>query len=128
MAVIDLDHFKIINDQNGHVIGDEVLKSVAIALHDSATVRSYRLGGEEFIVFLCGSETECEAELRRQAITTIVAEKFPYLSGPVTASMGFVNLIGDESFAALYERADKLMYKAKNAGRNRSVTEKMLSF
>lgn len=119
LAVIDLDHFKAVNDLNGHSTGDEVLKAVASALQASPMVRAYRLGGEEFVLLLRGADAEFHAELRRQAIPAIVAHAVVGLEQPVTASMGIIGIVGDEDFATLYERADKLLYEAKNAGRNR---------
>ncbi len=123
LAVIDIDHFKRINDQNGHSVGDEVLRSVAKALQAGSNIRAYRLGGEEFVLLLRGSDAEHQAELRRQAIPLVVAQTVAGLAQPVTASMGFTNLAENESFMTLYERADKLLYEAKSAGRNRSANE-----
>ncbi len=120
LAVIDLDHFKSINDVNGHTVGDEVLKAVANALQASPSVRAYRLGGEEFVLLLRGSDADIQAELRRQAIPAIVARTVSGLERPVTASMGVTDLLGNEDFATVYARADKLLYEAKSAGRNRT--------
>lgn len=122
LAVIDLDHFKAINDRNGHGVGDEVLRATASALQKSPTVRAYRLGGEEFVLLLRGADANNQAELRRQAIPAIVAHTISGLGQPVTASMGVTDLADDESFASVYERADKLLYEAKSAGRNRTRT------
>ncbi len=120
LAVIDIDHFKAINDINGHSIGDEVLKAVANALQPGPSVRAYRLGGEEFVLLLRGDDADTQAELRRQAIPAIVARTVPGFKRTVTASMGVTGILGDEDFATLYERADKLLYEAKSAGRNRT--------
>lgn len=118
LAVIDLDHFKAINDGYGHSVGDEVLKAVAVALKASPNVRAYRLGGEEFLLLLRGHDVDAQAEFRRQAIPATVANAVPGLAGLVTASMGITLISGDEGFTKLYERADKLLYEAKSAGRN----------
>jgi diguanylate cyclase (GGDEF)-like protein len=118
LAVIDLDHFKAINDGYGHSVGDEVLKAVAVALKAGPNVRAYRLGGEEFLLLLRGHDVDVQAEFRRQAIPATVANAVPGLAGLVTASMGITPISGDESFTTLYERADKLLYEAKSAGRN----------
>lgn len=120
LAIIDLDHFKAINDVHGHAVGDEVLRAVANALQAGPGVRAYRLGGEEFVLLLRGDDADIQAELRRQAIPAVVANTVPGLERPVTASMGVTNLFGDEGFAKPYERADKLLYEAKSAGRNRT--------
>ncbi|ODS56817.1 MAG: diguanylate cyclase [Agrobacterium sp. SCN 61-19] len=120
LAVVDLDHFKAINDGYGHHIGDEVLKAVAVALEAGPDVRAYRLGGEEFLLVLRGNDVEKEAERRREAIPTTVAGAVPVVQGLVTATMGITFISGGESFPRLYERADKLLYEAKSAGRNRT--------
>ncbi len=120
LAVIDLDHFKAINDVNGHSVGDEVLKAVATALQSGPNVRAYRLGGEEFVLLLRGEDAEIQAELRRKAIPAAVARMVSGLERPVTASMGVAALSGDQGFATFYDRADKLLYEAKSAGRNRT--------
>lgn len=120
LAIIDLDYFKKINDINGHAVGDAVLKAVANALQPSRNVLPYRLGGEEFMLLLRGNDAEMQAERRRQAISAIVAKTVPGLERPVTASMGLAECHSDEDFAKIYERADKLLYEAKTAGRNRT--------
>ena len=118
LAAIDLDHFKAINDRYGHHIGDEVLRAVASALKDAPDVRAYRLGGEEFVLLLRGDEVVTQAEGRRQAIPGTIATAVPGVETPVTASMGVLSISGDDDFARLYERADKLLYEAKDDGRN----------
>lgn len=120
LAIIDLDHFKTVNDTNGHTVGDAVLRAVARALQTGPDIRAYRIGGEEFMLFLRGDNADMWAERRRHAITAIVANAVPSLGRPVTASMGIVNCHGDEGFMTIYERADKLLYEAKSAGRNRT--------
>jgi diguanylate cyclase (GGDEF)-like protein len=120
LAVIDLDHFKAINDGYGHSTGDDVLKAVAVALKSGPNVRACRLGGEEFILLLRGLDVDAQAEFRRQAIPATVANAVPGLAGLVTASMGITAISNDEAFTAVYERADKLLYEAKSAGRNRT--------
>jgi diguanylate cyclase (GGDEF)-like protein len=120
LAVIDLDHFKAINDLNSHLVGDAVLKAVASALQPGPDLHAYRLGGEEFVLFLRGDDAALVAERRRTAIPILVAKAVPGLQQPVTASMGLADASAPESFAQLYERADKLLYEAKSAGRNRT--------
>lgn len=122
LAVLDLDHFKAINDVHGHVVGDAVLKAVAEALKADPMVRAFRLGGEEFVLLVRGEDAQAQAERRRQAIPTIVANAVPGLGRPVTASMGITDASpnADAQFAELYEQADKLLYDAKFSGRNRT--------
>lgn len=123
LAVIDLDHFKAINDANGHAVGDAVLKAVASAIQSGPDALAYRLGGEEFVLLLRGKDADILAERRRQAIPAIVANAVPGLERPVTASMGVARALGDEGFTKLYKRADKLLYEAKSAGRNRTRSD-----
>lgn len=122
LAVLDLDHFKKINDVYGHGIGDEVLKAVAETLQADPQVRAFRLGGEEFVLLVRGEDAQLRAERRRQAITAAVATALPELGQAVTASMGMTNSRPDEDagFAELYKQADRLLYDAKLAGRNRT--------
>jgi diguanylate cyclase (GGDEF)-like protein len=122
LAIIDLDHFKAINDANGHAVGDAVLRAVANALQAGPDVSAYRLGGEEFVLLLRGNDAGIQAERRRQAIPVVVANTVSGLERPVTASMGVAFAADEEGFAKLYERADKLLYEAKSGGRNRTRT------
>jgi diguanylate cyclase (GGDEF)-like protein len=122
LAVLDLDHFKAVNDVHGHTIGDAVLKAVAEALRADPQVHAFRLGGEEFVLLLGGEDVAAQAERRRQAIPGIVAKTVPGLGRAVTASMGIAEAAPDAGMglSELYERADKLLYEAKLAGRNRT--------
>lgn len=121
-AVLDLDHFKSINDMYGHDIGDEVLKAVAETLRSDPQVHAFRFGGEEFVLLVRGDDSQLRAERRRQAITAAVANALPDLEQTVTASMGMTNPAPetDTGFAELYRQADRLLYDAKLAGRNRT--------
>ena len=125
MAVVDLDHFKSINDIHGHPVGDRVIRSAAWALSpgDDEDLAAFRIGGEEFILLLRGDHTADKAEARRKAVTARIMAEVDELHRPVTASMGFVEFEGlDEGdmvdFPTLYARADQLLYTAKCAGRN----------
>jgi diguanylate cyclase (GGDEF)-like protein len=122
LAVLDLDHFKAINDVHGHVVGDAVLKAVAEALQADPQVQAFRLGGEEFLLLVRGEDAQAQAERRRQAIPAIVANAVPSLGRHVTASMGVADASpnADSEFAELYEQADALLYNAKLSGRNRT--------
>ena len=132
LALLDLDHFKTVNDRHGHAVGDSVLQSVAAALANERDVLAVRLGGEEFLLLLRGPLPAQRAEHLRQSITTRTAHDLPGLDRPVTASMGLVEIptavIPDATFAAIYARADGLLYQAKRAGRNRTVSERMTVF
>lgn len=132
MAVLDLDHFKVINDTHGHATGDMVLCAVAHALADDRDTRAIRMGGEEFLLLLRGHDAPSRAERCRRAITTRIAAEVPGLERIVTASMGLVehdtrgNLQID--FVSLYARCDQLLYEAKRLGRNRTMREKVTGF
>lgn len=118
LAIIDLDHFKSINDVHGHSVGDAVLKAAADALQNDPDVRAYRLGGEEFMLLLRGEDAVAQGERCRQAIPGCVAGRVPKLERLVTASMGVTHFTKQDGFASSYERADILLYEAKRMGRN----------
>lgn len=124
LAVIDLDHFKQINDRHGHEVGDRALQHVAALLR--ATCRQddlvSRQGGEEFVVIFARLDLEAAsvaANRLRQAIekTPLIHEA---LSLTITASLGVATLTeGDHALDDLVRRADTALYKAKSGGRNR---------
>ncbi len=122
MAVLDLDHFKSINDTRGHATGDAVLRAVALALMPDEDTVVVRIGGEEFLLLLRGRNGAERAERRRQAIPARIAAEVPLLDRPVTASMGLVTGAPPMRFADLYRKCDRLLYEAKAAGRNRTET------
>lgn len=122
LLIIDLDHFKAINDEYGHLVGDEVLWRVAEAVR--ATVRSadsaVRYGGEEFCVILPGTgraEAARVGERIRQAISRLDLEALkPGMT--VTASVGVADMGVDEEQFEWLQRADLALYSAKHAGRD----------
>lgn len=132
MAVLDLDLFKAINDTHGHATGDVVLRATASALPEDRDTKAIRMGGEEFLLLLRGSDAAARAERYRRAISTRIAEEVPGLDRIVTASMGLVDLDPRGNlqidFASLYARCDKLLYEAKRLGRNRTLCEKVTGF
>ena len=123
VLVLDLDHFKQINDQFGHAIGDEVLCETASlcqsALRSSDLVA--RLGGEEFAILLPHTDASGAAVLGRRLLRMIEAARFAGVVGrPVTASLGLAMWQpGEPSIDAALQRADAALYRAKAAGRNR---------
>ena len=123
LAIVDLDHFKAINDTLGHEAGDEVLRKVANLLRDRLRTvdRVYRIGGEEFLVLLYGASAG-EAQLIAEELRNSIAIA-PILSGQaVTASIGTAALHSSEGRVEWMSRADKNMYMAKQEGRNRVVS------
>lgn len=117
VAMYDLDHFKLINDNYGHTIGDEVLVEVTEAvkskLHEDEHL--IRWGGEEFIIVMRSSEEDfyAHAEEVRQAV-----EEKKLLDGQVTISIG-VALYDGGNYEKAVKNADIALYQAKNSGRNR---------
>ncbi len=122
--MLDIDYFKNVNDTFGHAAGDEVLKSMALALRETlrATDVIGRLGGEEFGVLLIQTDLE-GAKLMAERLRSILQSALVETeSGPIryTVSIGLASSIGDDvSVEALMKRADIALYKAKETGRNR---------
>jgi phosphoserine phosphatase RsbU/P len=125
LALIDLDHFKNINDTFGHEAGDAVLVKIAQVIRDEvrATDVAGRWGGEEFLVILPGSNA-IESEVVMQRLVQAIAS-CPIVCGEhtiyVKASIGVAELRPDEGINALMQRADTALYLAKDSGRNRVV-------
>lgn len=119
LAIIDIDHFKRVNDSYGHLIGDEVLLLLADQMrsHFRSYDRLYRFGGEEFAVIMCGkTEAGAYAALDRLRLLT-QQRSFPQV-GTVTISIGFTEIKAGDSPATAIDRADKALYHAKANGRN----------
>lgn len=123
LLVVDLDHFKRVNDTLGHPIGDKVLAAVAqavrAAIRDADVVVRY--GGEEFIAFLADADREqakAVAERVRRSVETIATESLAP-GFRLTVSIGAAERIERETFDDLLKRADAALYRAKGGGRNR---------
>ncbi len=121
LLVLDLDHFKQVNDTLGHDSGDRVLCEVVQLLKHRlrSTDRVFRYGGEEFIV-IAPHTTLTRATLLADDIRHAIAAAHD-LDHPVTASLGVVELLPDEEPAAWLKRGDQALYQAKAQGRNRTV-------
>jgi diguanylate cyclase len=126
LVVLDLDHFKRINDVHGHAAGDLVLRGFAEAARSQlrATDVLGRWGGEEFLLML----PACDIEQAQQCVTRVLnklsSSRFEVGEGAVlavTCSAGLTQCAGGESIVAAIERADKALYRAKAEGRNRLV-------
>jgi diguanylate cyclase (GGDEF)-like protein len=124
ISILDLDHFKNVNDTYGHTTGDEVLRSVAARLREQIrhpdTIGRY--GGEEFLIVLPNSQIQAAAEqasrLCQQIRKTRIDANTHVLS--VTISVGVAQFrVGQENWEGFLHRADEALYQAKNAGRDR---------
>jgi diguanylate cyclase (GGDEF)-like protein len=127
LALVDIDHFKRINDTYGHLSGDAVLRSVSGilqgAFRESDLVARY--GGEEFAVLMIGAPAQEALRLAERVRKKIRASVFPVRGGDLklTVSIGLAFCTMEMKTAAeLVERADKALYKAKASGRNRTIT------
>ncbi len=124
-AMIDVDHFKRVNDEHGHAVGDDVLRAVVGAIADRLRGSDLlgRWGGEEFVVLL--PETDVAAAERvLDRVRGAIAERpieIDDASIHVTISIGVAEWTGIESLSSLVERADQACYGAKRGGRNRIV-------
>jgi len=127
VIMVDLDHFKQVNDSHGHLVGDQVLREAAQRI--KATVRSYdgvgRYGGEEFLLVAPGFDAaqalEFAERLRRRFAENPIVTSGPTL--PVTMSLGVVAVSPGQTLAAerVLAAADDALYRAKTDGRNRAV-------
>lgn len=128
LITLDVDFFKQYNDRYGHGLGDECLKSVAKTL-ERAAVRprdmAARVGGEEFAMILPETDAEAARKIAERCLRLIENLKIPHeastISNFVTASMGVATITpaAESGAKAFIEAADKLLYKAKQNGRNR---------
>lgn len=122
VAVLDLDHFKQVNDHHGHLVGDQVLREAGDRLR--AVIREgemlARVGGEEFAWILTGMGEDGAYAAVERARRVIGEAPFPQ-AGPVTISAGVAELKPADAADDLYSRADRALYRAKQTGRNRTV-------
>lgn len=117
--LLDVDHFKKINDTFGHQKGDEVLMHMAAILRKSIRETDFvaRWGGEEFVILLPNTPLEGAVTIAEKCRETIASHIFPDV-GHKTSSFGVCQLGDKEAFQSMMERADRALYAAKNAGRN----------
>ena len=120
LAVVDIDHFKRVNDQFGHLYGDEVLILVANLLRLSfrAQDRVFRFGGEEFVILLRSTTREDAYRIFERFRANVEKHDFPQV-GQVTVSVGFVRINPAETPVVILGHADQALYYAKANGRNR---------
>lgn len=126
LALMDLDHFKSVNDTHGHAAGDEVLRDFAVTVHDAMRQTDVfgRYGGEEFLLILTGSAAAAAREAAERIRVAVGARDWsaaaPGLG--VTVSVGIAEFRKGDNIEQILKRADNALYQAKHAGRNRIVT------
>jgi diguanylate cyclase (GGDEF)-like protein len=127
MIVADLDHFKAVNDEHGHSVGDAVLRDVAYRLRSDlrSFESAYRIGGEEFVILLAGTDAPTAGLVAERLRVSV--QNTPAAGVDVTMSFGVAATAPGESFeyTDVFERADMVLYEAKNNGRDRVIVDGM---
>ncbi|WP_421621083.1 sensor domain-containing diguanylate cyclase [Alkalilimnicola ehrlichii] len=134
LVVLDLDHFKQVNDEYGHLAGDQVLRRVSAVLHDAVRGEDVvaRYGGEEFVLLLPGVHWQDAQRVVRRVLERVRGTDLGLKEAPqlrVTASAGLAVQEGGRPFVdtdSLVAAADQALYTAKNQGRNRLVVDPVL--
>ncbi len=125
--LIDLDHFKQLNDTYGHLAGDEVLRAFARQLRSNLRKADIvcRWGGEEFILLLKDTDSSTAQQLAEKIRAQTEHNHYPFagVNLHISTSMGLTELRADDSLDSLLGRADKALYRAKASGRNRLCTD-----
>lgn len=127
VILLDLDHFKAVNDDYGHQVGDRVLRDLADILRRTARDTDHvgRWGGEEFVVLAPNTDLEQARVLAERMRAAIAAYPFGEV-GHKTGSFGIASYHDDDDEDSMLQRADECLYAAKNGGRNRVVDERGL--
>lgn len=125
--MVDIDHFKILNDRRGHLAGDEILKGIATTLKTSlrASDIACRWGGEEFLIILTNTNLSAATKVACTLRERIETNRYSFSGSTiaVTVSAGVALYRANESRESFIARADSLLYQAKNEGRNRVCAE-----
>lgn len=123
LAMLDIDHFKSVNDTLGHLVGDEVLRGVSDAIRNSLrSVDLYgRFGGEEFLIIMTQTDIKGATLCAERVRGAVEQKRFPNMGTDfkVTVSLGLTDYRGNEKIDEMIARADKALYRAKDGGRNR---------
>ncbi|MDF1640555.1 MAG: GGDEF domain-containing protein [Thalassolituus sp.] len=127
ILMLDLDHFKRVNDEFGHGMGDRVLKEAVLSMTDCIrqTDMCFRYGGEEFLIMLSSAEEAGALRIAERIRMSINELRFTGDKGTlqVSASIGCSSLKGDDSMESLITRADEALYVAKKHGRNCVISD-----
>lgn len=127
LMMLDIDHFKEINDNYGHVVGDATLKNFSDSINECVrrSDAMFRYGGEEFAVIIRNTELDGAALLAERMRKKIedMPFKFESVQLSITVSIGVAAFLKGEKSQSLLDRADKLLYQAKKAGRNCIMVE-----
>ena len=121
LLFLDVDHFKQVNDQHGHLVGSAVLKAIGEVLTKSirGIDSAYRYGGDEFAVLLLETHTQGATEVAKRIVKAVRSHAYPGLKDPLTVSVGVASFPDHaRSSTDLLDAADKAMYRAKHAGRD----------
>ncbi|CAN5415663.1 hypothetical protein BH10ACT11_BH10ACT11_09700 [soil metagenome] len=119
LLVGDLDHFKAINDEHGHAVGDAVLRDAAYSIRGAlrAFDRIYRLGGEEFLILLLGADADDAMQVGERLRSAVAGSSRPGID--VSISFGAATTEQGFDFSHLFTDADAALYDAKHSGRDR---------
>jgi diguanylate cyclase (GGDEF)-like protein len=119
LGVIDIDHFKLVNDQFGHLIGDEVLLLLSRIMRGAFRYydQLYRFGGEEFVVLLLCADADDAMTALQRFRRVVGSYAFPQ-AGTITVSIGYTLIEPGDTPGSAFERADRAVYHAKHHGRD----------
>jgi diguanylate cyclase len=126
LILLDIDHFKRVNDVHGHLVGDAVLKEFVGRIRGRirATDSLFRWGGEEFVVLAVAIGYRGGAIMAENLREAIAAEPFA-LVGPITTSLGVAEYMEAEGAESWFQRTDRALYVAKSEGRNRAHVDRL---
>ena len=121
--MLDIDHFKEVNDTYGHLAGDFILKQMSIIIHEELRDSDIfaRVGGEEFVILLPQTKLNGALKTAQKIRKSIEMHEFDFNSQiiNITASLGITSTISNDTYFSILDRIDKALYKAKDEGRNR---------
>jgi two-component system cell cycle response regulator len=128
LMILDIDHFKAVNDTHGHAAGDEVIREFAQRIQRCmrGTDLACRIGGEEFVVVMPETDLSAAVAAAERLRTSVSNQKMPVAGVAegltITCSIGVTPTRADDTVDSSLKRADGALYEAKNGGRNRVCT------